>query len=46
MQGKELKIIVFKPGINSIEISNYPAGMYFVTFRTKQGFQTEKLVIE
>ncbi|MCX6322688.1 MAG: PKD domain-containing protein [Sphingobacteriales bacterium] len=46
MQGKELKIIVFKPGINSIEISNYPSGMYFITFRTKQGFQTEKLVIE
>ncbi len=46
MHGRKLKQASFKPGLNSIEIWNYASGMYFVSFKTKQRSQTEKLVIE
>ena len=46
VHGKELKKATFKTGINSIEIGRYTTGMYFVTFKTKHGSQTEKLVIK
>jgi hypothetical protein len=46
MQGKELAQSLFKTGLNSIETGKYASGIYFVTFKTKHGSQTEKLVIE
>ncbi|MEO8770903.1 MAG: PKD domain-containing protein [Ferruginibacter sp.] len=46
LQGKELVKTGFKTGINSIETGNYASGVYFVTFKTKHGSKTEKLVIE
>ena len=46
MQGKELEKALFKKGLNSIETGKYASGIYFVTFKTKHGSQTEKLVIE
>ncbi len=46
VHGKELVRSSFKTGMNSIAIENYRSGMYFVTFKTKHGSQTEKLVIE
>ena len=42
MHGKDLQKAPFKTGINSIDISGYASGMYIVTFKTKQGSQTEK----
>ncbi|MEO6668307.1 MAG: PKD domain-containing protein [Ferruginibacter sp.] len=46
MQGKELEKALFKTGINSLETGRYASGIYFVTFKTKHGSQTEKLIIE
>ena len=44
--GVELQKSPFKSGSNYIDIVGYASGMYFVKFRTKQGNQIEKLVIE
>ncbi|MFT3912432.1 MAG: PKD domain-containing protein [Ferruginibacter sp.] len=46
MHGKELQKLPFKTGTNVIETVKYASGVYFVTFKTKHGSQTEKLVIE
>jgi hypothetical protein len=46
MHGKELKKAIFRVGSNSIDIASFASGMYLVTFKTRHGSQTEKLVIE
>ncbi len=46
VHGKELKRVAFNTGLNSVETGIYASGVYLVTFITKYGSQTEKLVIE
>ena len=46
LQGKVLQQARFRAGTQSIPTWQYSSGMYFLVFRTKQGVQTEKLMIE
>ncbi len=44
--GKELQKGLFNTGLNSVNIRSYASGIYFVTFQTMKGSQTERLIIE
>jgi len=46
MQGKVLVKTYLKTGLNTMETGKYASGMYIVTFKTKNGTQTEKLIID
>jgi len=46
LSGKELALARFNTGTNYLETGRYAAGIYILIFRTRQGIQTEKLLIE
>ena len=46
LSGKELALARFNTGTNYLETGRYAAGIYILIFRTRQGIQTEKLLLE